>query len=308
MQDPHVESLDVRSLRFLARLLETGSVTRAGEACGLSQPTASRALARLRDALGDPLLVRGQQGHVLTERAESLREGVQEAESAVALVFMQDSFDPALTDRVFRVAASEYTMCTGAGALLQAVLARAPLAMIHFEQIGSGTLDALEAGTIDLAFLGYVPPEPFRSLGLGDEHLVGVVDRLHPLARDAAAGQVTLDRYLEFPHMQFRPGSPGQGAIDLALAALGRSRQLVISSTFLAALWALAGTNLIMSIPSQMAGLAQMQGLVPFRIPLVLPTFPYSLVWHPRSEGDPAVAWLRDLAAGLTRGKVGGAA
>jgi DNA-binding transcriptional LysR family regulator len=119
---------------------------------------------------------------------------------------------------------------------------------------------------------------------------------------------VTLERYLDFPHMQFRPGSPGQGAVDLALAALGRSRRLICSSTFLAALWALAGTDLIMSIPSQMAGLAQMQGLVTFRIPLKLPTFPYSLVWHPRSEGDPAVVWLRGMAASLIRREVGGLA
>jgi DNA-binding transcriptional LysR family regulator len=308
MQDPHVENLDLRSLRFLARLLETGSVTRAGEACGLSQPTASRVLARLREALGDPLLVRGQQGHVLTSRAEALQEEVREAEAALGLVFAQGRFDPATTERVFHVAASEYTMCTGAGALLRAVLAQAPLATIHFEQIGTGTLDALEAGTIDLAFLGHVPPEPFRSLGLGNEHLVGVVDQSHPLAREAAAGQVTLDRFLDYPHIQFRPGSPGQGAVDLALAALGRSRRLVFTSTFLAALWALVGTDLVMSIPSQMADLARMQGLVPFKVPLVLPTFPYSLVWHRRSDGDPAVAWLRDVAADATRGKVGEAA
>jgi DNA-binding transcriptional LysR family regulator len=150
MQDPHVETLDLRSIRFLARLLETGSVTRAGEACGLSQPSASRVLARLRDVLGDPLLVRGQQGHVLTSRAESLREGVQEALAAMGFVFTRDGFDPAATDRVFHVAASEYTMCTGAGALLQAVLAQAPRARVHFEQIGSATLDALESGRIDL--------------------------------------------------------------------------------------------------------------------------------------------------------------
>ena len=128
MQDPHIESLDLRSLRFLARLIETGSVTRAGEACGLSQPTASRVLGRLRDALGDPLLVRGQHRHVLTPRAEALRQAVREAEEAVGLLLAPNDFDPATTERSFRMGATEYSMATVVSGLLRRVQAEAPRA------------------------------------------------------------------------------------------------------------------------------------------------------------------------------------
>src|SRR5687768_13463900 len=74
MQDVHasLERLDLNLLRVLDAVARHGHVTRAARALGLSQPATSHALARLRAALGDPLFVRGEDGVLLTPRAEAL--------------------------------------------------------------------------------------------------------------------------------------------------------------------------------------------------------------------------------------------
>lgn len=296
MQDPHIESLDLRSLRFLARLIETGSVTRAGEACGLSQPTASRVLARLRDALGDPLLVRGQQKHVLTSRAEALRDAVREAEEAVALLLARGDFDPAVTERTFRMGATEYSMATVVSGLLQRIQAAAPRSLVRFLPVGPATLDALEAGDLDLTFWPFeAPEEPFVSVDLFWEHLVGVVCAEHPIARLATEGAVPLDAYVAHPHILLAPGSPGPNPVDGALGALGLSRRVAFTTAQFSTVWALRGTDLVMNVPSRLATLTRDHGLVAFPLPVQVPAFACRLVWHRRSEGDPGLTWLRDL-------------
>jgi DNA-binding transcriptional LysR family regulator len=179
------DGLDLRSLRFLARLLETVSVTRAGEACRLSQPAASRVLARLREILGDPLLVKGRQGqHVLTARAESLRPAVARAEAALDRVFGQERFDPAEARRVFNVGATEYAMTVLAPDLMRRVQGQAPHCTLHFHPPGSGTLtrwrmSAEFARKTKICFWPRVNPgDPFHYRKLYRRASVGVVLQL----------------------------------------------------------------------------------------------------------------------------------
>src|SRR5450631_1797652 len=108
------EKLDVRSIRMMKLLLDTRSVTKAGEALEISQPAASRVLAQLRHALGDPLLVRGRNGNTLTPRAESLRPMVTEALHAISTLFAQEVFEAKCARLTLRVAATD----NGAAAVL----------------------------------------------------------------------------------------------------------------------------------------------------------------------------------------------
>ena len=292
------DQLDLRTIRFLARLLETGSVTRAGDACRLTQPAASRTLARLRETFGDPLLVKGRQGqHLLSARAEALRPAVMRAEAALDRAFGGERFDPATTRRVFNVGATEYAMTVLAPDLMRRVQAQAPEARLHFHPPGAGTLDAIEDGRIDICFWApEAPPEPFRFRRLYREHLVGVVAPSHPLAREEASGGVSLDSYLDFPHIALAMGVPGANPLDRMLAPLGRTRRIAcVVAHFSAAAAALPGSDLVKSMPSRLAGFAEEQGLVRFRLPFDLPEYDYGIVWHPRTDADPAIDWLRGL-------------
>ena len=67
---------DLNLLVTLDVLLAEGSVAGAARRLQLSPSAMSRALARLRDAMGDPLLVRAGRGLVPTPRALELRERI----------------------------------------------------------------------------------------------------------------------------------------------------------------------------------------------------------------------------------------
>jgi DNA-binding transcriptional LysR family regulator len=107
MNNKELNNLDFRSLRMLKILLETANVTKAGEALSISQPAASRVLAQLRIALGDPLLVRGRHGNTLTPRAEALRPVVSEALELVSTLFAKRPFDPRDSDLTLKIATTD---------------------------------------------------------------------------------------------------------------------------------------------------------------------------------------------------------
>ena len=70
---------DLNLLVVFEILMEERSVSRAAERACLSQSAMSHALARLREMLQDPVLVRGKNEMEPTERALSLREPIGQA-------------------------------------------------------------------------------------------------------------------------------------------------------------------------------------------------------------------------------------
>lgn len=105
--DGALDKLDFRSLRMLKLLLDTRSVTKAGEALGISQSASSRVLAQLRNVLGDRLLVRSRHGNTLTSRAELLRPMMTEALRAISTLFAQEVFEAKSAKLTLRVAATD---------------------------------------------------------------------------------------------------------------------------------------------------------------------------------------------------------
>src|SRR2546423_12089284 len=106
----HLEGVDLNLLPPLAALLEERHVTRAAERSGLSQPAMSRALARLRQLLGDQLLVRDASGYVLTPRAERIQRQLAGVMPRLETLFADEVFDPATAQGDYRIAATDYPL------------------------------------------------------------------------------------------------------------------------------------------------------------------------------------------------------
>ena len=98
----NLNSLDLNLLVALDALLREANVSRAAMRIGLSQPAASHALQRLRDLIGDPLLVRSGARMELTPRAQALRAPLAQALDQVRSLFIPDDFDAARSERQFR--------------------------------------------------------------------------------------------------------------------------------------------------------------------------------------------------------------
>lgn len=150
--------IDLRALRFLALVLETRSVTRAGEVLGLSQPAASRLLSQLRRALGDdPLIVRASRGHVLTERAAAVFLVLRDLLSTAQRLFSAAGFDPSSSRKTFRVATTDYGAAVVLAPLASEIAKRAPGVSLDVQHFSGATFADLEEGRLDFALYTDAP-------------------------------------------------------------------------------------------------------------------------------------------------------
>ena len=283
---------DLNLLLTLDVLLTEGSVAKAARRLQLSPSAMSRALARLRETTGDPLLVRAGRGLVPTPRALALREQVSQlVQAAQAVLRPAEVLDLRHLSQTFTLRTSEGFAESFGPALIAIVGEQAPGVRLRFVQkpdkestpLRDGSVD-LETGVIDDA----IGPE-VRTLFLFRDRYVGVVRLGHPLARgDISAAEYAAGRHI----IVSRPGLD-RGPIDDALAPLGLERDVVtIVSGFATAIALARATDLIASVPERHTE-ALRAGMHSFPLPVNLAEIVISLLWHPRMDADPAHRWLR---------------
>lgn len=292
---------DLNLLMIFDAVARTGSVTKAARRVSLSQPAVSHALNRLRDLLGDPLFVRSGNTLVPTRHAESLILPVREILDSASQIFAPPVFDPATALQTFHIGASDYAMMTVLPDLLRAVRIQAPGTNVEIRGVGEASLEQLDVGELDLLFWGAEPPEPpFAAHELFRERYIGLICARHPLAIKAGQNALTLDDYLSYPHIRVTFRDPRQSPIDARLAELKRARKVVIATpNFASNVASVKGTDLIMSLPERLAVSSDIRDLIQFELPLEVPPYPYSMVWHRRSEHDPSMMWLRNCLTHL---------
>ncbi|MEO8280107.1 MAG: LysR family transcriptional regulator [Ideonella sp.] len=304
MQKVDVSSLarefDLNLLRFLRALCDTASVSRSGEAVGISQPAASRAVARLRSRFTDPLLVRTSRGYVLTPLAQQLAPMVRRALSAVDAVFEGAAFEPERSKRRFAMATTDYGMSTVLLGAMPAIRTAAPLVGLQIDPWSNDTIAGLERGEYDCALYAddVIPPD-FHYRTLFQDGYALVCRSGHPLTqRRGLSALKLLNAAAAFE--QFAPRYPfGRGhATDNVYDSLGlQSPRLCLEAPyFYAGAQAVVHGNLVAVLPTKAARIWA-QGadfeIMPLREPRL--SFEYRVIWHERVHRDPGVIWLRDL-------------
>ncbi len=292
---------DLNLLVVFDAVASTGSVTLAAGKLSLSQPAISHALNRLRDVVDDPLFVRTGNRLTPTPHATKMIPQVRALLDSVGPLLVSPKFDPATSAQTFRVGASDYAMMTVLPGLVRALRAQAPDTTLDIRPIGEASQVQLATGELDLAFWGASPPpSPFLSQELFREHFIGLICARHVLAVRAGQGRLTLEDYLRYPHVMVTFRDPRKSPIDAGLAKLGKARRIAVSTpNFASNVASVRGTDLIISLPARLADSADQSDLVTFELPLDIPEYAYSIVWHRRSDGDPAMLWLRNLVASL---------
>lgn len=297
--DP-LRQLDLNLLRALDALLVERHVTRAAARLALTQSAASRALARLREALGDPLLVRGPSGALLpTPRAEQLGPVVRRALEELAAAWRGEAFEPRTARRRFTLTGADYAELVLLPGLTARLAELAPGVQLAFLSMPHELPGALASGAVDALL---APPGPGAPAGAGfyqrplfDESFVVAMRAGHP----AATGKLTLDRFCNLSHLLIAPrGQPG-GAVDDALAALGRRRHVAVSVPhFLVAPHVIAASDLVITMAMRMvAAFSSMFELVTRPPPLPVPGFSIHLQWHERTHADAGQRWFREQVA-----------
>lgn len=285
---------DLNLLVALDVLLAEGSVARAARRLRLSPSAMSRTLARLREATGDPLLVRAGRDLVPTPRALELRERVRQlVEDGSAVLRPVEKLNLKQLDRTFTLRTSEGFVENFGPELIARVNAAAPGVRLYFVPKPDKDSTPLRDGIVHLE-TGVVEkttaPE-LRVQALFRDRYIGAVRKGHPLSK----GRITPARYAAGQHICVSRRGLETGPIDEALKPFGLERELVtIVGGFSTALALARASDLIASVPERHTGIPR-AGMHSFPLPVATPEFTVSLLWHPRLDADPAHRWLRGL-------------
>jgi DNA-binding transcriptional LysR family regulator len=283
---------DLNLLVTLDVLLSEGSVAGAARKLRLSPSAMSRALARLRETTGDPLLVRAGRGLVPTTRALALREPVRQlVQDAEAVLRPTQVLDLERLTRTFVIRTREGFVETFGPDLIARVAREAPGVRLRFLHKPDRDGAALRDGAVDLetGVLGAMTGPEVRIQALFRDRFVGVVRPGHALTQ----GEMTAARYAQGDHVFVARGDVIQGAVDEALAVLGLERRAAtVVEGFSTAVALTRASDLIATVPERYTTRAR-DGLHSFTLPFPTEAFMISLLWHPRRDGDPAHRWLR---------------
>jgi DNA-binding transcriptional LysR family regulator len=284
-------SHDLNLLTALDVLLAEGSVVGAAKRLRLSPSAMSRTLARLRDAVGDPILVRAGRSLVPTPRAIALRERVRQVIEDADAVFSTDrQLDLGRLEQSFTIRANDGFVEAFGARLIALVTAAAPGVRLRFAPKPDKDISALREARIDLDIgtEGEIGPELLRQT-LFRDRFVGVVRVGHPLLK----AEITPETYAACNHVAVSRRGLATGPVDHGLAMLGLTRRVVaIVGNFPSALSIVRDSDLVGAVSAH-ATLSRLDGLERFELPVPTPPLVITQMWHPRSDADPAHRWLR---------------
>jgi len=301
-------TLDLNLLRVFNAIMTEQNLTRAASTLAMTQPAVSNALRRLRESLGDELLIRTAHGVKPTPRAEALWPTVRKALADLEEALAPGTFDLAQARATFRMAMADATAVLWLPSLVRSIEDAAP--GINVRMVPLTTREPrpmLLRGDIDLA-IGFFPgvvaqlasstDTPIRHERLYSGQYVCVMRANHPLAHQ----ELTLDAYCAANHLLVSFSGRAHGLSDEALAQLNRERRILLTvNQFFTAGRVVANSDLITVLPQHlMTSTGMADELVIKNLPFKLPEVHVDMLWHTRDARNPAHRWLREHLSAMT--------
>lgn len=286
-----LKRFDLNTLLALEALLELKHVSHAADRVNLSQPAMSRVLAKLRDAFDDPLLVQ----HQLTERALSLQKPLRLILQDIDELLQPLVFDPVQCQRTFRIALTDFSAQVFLPDILQQIYTEAPHVKIETVSLQVGMLTTGKFDRIDVSICSpsFYGPCDLRQQALFKTPQTVLMAKDHPLAEQ----ELTLDDYLQYPHVEVSLGGREGTLVDKLLRKQGRTRNVGLRSAHvISVLPIIEKTQLLFTTAWSLLEKGEKNyALVSKAIPLDIPLAEYAVVWHPKNEDSAANRWLREL-------------
>jgi DNA-binding transcriptional LysR family regulator len=287
-----LRNLDLNLLHALRALLEERNVTRAAKRCFVSQPAMSKALGRLRETLGDPLLIRTGSAYERTVRGERILQELDGIMRRLEGAIQGEEFDPARSQERFRVVMTDHGSMVLLPPLMKRVRIAAPKVQIQEFAWNDRAYEQVDAGRIDVALSAETSPPNLQTEVLYKEDFVclaGRAQRLRPR-------RFTLKQYLELPHALVETWAGQQAPVDRPLAELGRKRNVVLLGPyFLPTIFIVAYSDLVLTVPRRLGRIATAIATVHIvEAPREIKGFTHFMTWHPRLTTEPSHAWFRE--------------
>jgi len=299
------ETMDSYLIRVLLTLLTESSVSRTAALLDQSQPSISVALRKLRKLTGDPLLVRSGSHMVPTSHALTLIDpAAQVLANIEAILHPTTSFNPANTNKTFRIGSPDYLDVFFVPAVVNAFHTEAPGAKIEFKHLmtlDGGYEHGLETGYLDLVIGNWrTPPDHLHLQPLCEDALVCLMRTGHPVK----AGQLDVHAYQQAEHLAVTThNTTAWGTIDVELSRCGLSRTVTTTLPYFGmAPYVLVRSNLMFTTTRTLA--EHYCNVLPLRIEPVpgdVKALTYYQLWHDRTHRSVAAVWLRRLVAGVAK-------
>lgn len=292
----NVEGIDFQLFKTFEAVLRTRSVTLAAQSLGVSQPTMSYGLNRLRSILNDPLFVRIDNEMRPTPRAQALADPIRLIlETLERDVLDAGAFDPATSTREFKFCMADIGEMYFMPRILRHVESIAPLMTFRVLSLTPDRLEgALARGEVDLA-MGYFPDlskDNFYQQQLSTSSFVCIARTGNPYV----GKRLTLKRYYDAPHIAAATALRSLEVLDRSLLAAGVRQPKVRLRVphFISLLGIVAQSDLIATVPYEAAQVFTHAGNVRVhRLPFTPPVFALRQHWHKRYHHDAANKWLR---------------
>ena len=295
MRDLNLASVDLNLLPALEALLRRRHVTRAAEDVGLSQPAMSHVLARLREVLGDDLLVRGPSGLALTSRAEEIAPRVVAFLNAARAIYRPPPFEPSKVRRTLHIGGCDTHSVLFIPDLMKRVREEAPGIDLSIENYTRDIFKRLEDGSIDLVFANAEIPLPPGAVStvIGEDRYALVMREKHP----AAEKKWTLAEYTKWESVVVSLFGDGTSDIDARLAKAGLTRRIgLITPHFMGCLAAVSATDMIATTSHLLATRhAKSYRLVVREPPFPEVRFTSTLIGSAPRMNDPVIRWFCTL-------------
>lgn len=292
MHDLNLASVDLNLLTALEALLRRRHVTRAAEDVGLSQPAISHVLARLRQVLGDELLVRGPSGLALTSRSQEIAPRVAAVLNAARAIYRPPIFEPSKVRRVLNIVGADLHSILFVPELMDRVRKEAPGVQVSIQNYTRDLFKRLEDGSIDLVFADAQTPLPPGAVStvIGEDRYALVMREKHP----AAAKKWTVAEYANWESVVVSIFGDGVSDVDARLAKAGVARRVGLSTPhFMASLAAVSATDMIATTSRLFAT----KYAKAYRLVVREPPFPEirltsTIVGSALRMNDPAIRWF----------------
>lgn len=307
----NLRTFDLNLLKVFDVVMSERSLTRAAQQLSLTQPAVSNALRRLREALGDELLIRKGRGLEPTARGLELWPAVREALQRLQASLAPSVFEPGTATTTFVLTLADATAAELIPGLVEIITSQAP--QVSLRMVPLTTRDPrnlLDAGHADLA-IGHFPAvvadltaraqageaESFVHHRLFTGNYVCVMRHDHPLAQQP----LTLEQFCAARHMLVSFSGRAFGFIDEALASVGASRRVVLTvNQFFTAGKVVTRSDLLTVLPRHFVNVTGFADqLVTRELPFEVPPIQVDALWHQRQTGSSAHAWLRAQVAAL---------
>ena len=288
-----ISSFDLNLFVILNAIYTEGSLTKAAEVVGITQPAVSNALSRLREKFNDDLFVRTGSGMVPTQKTENIIKDIQNA-----LTLMQhsvnepDTFDEKNTTRTFKLSLGDISEGRVLPFIMKEIDRNAKsISVGSYAYKRSDQVHALATNNLDFVVDPVIPAsDEINSFKVFEDDFVAIHREGHPILE---IENPTIDDILAQDHLHVSSRKRGLHLIDVELDKIGYRRKVALRCQhFLIAPTIIKSTDMLLFATRSFA---KAHNLPFLEIPAEIPSMEYFLIWHKSDEGDGGHIWMKEL-------------